>query len=132
LQDELKIIKGRTIGLMGLSYKPNTDDLRDAPSITIARSLVRMGARVKAYDPVSNEVCKKAHPDLDIIYCEDLRELADNCDALVLVTEWDEFRCADWKELHNAMRNRIVIDGRNALNERDVIAAGFTYRGIGR
>ncbi len=87
LQDELKIIKGRTIGLMGLSYKPDTDDLRDAPSITIARSLVRMGARVKAYDPVSNEVCKKAHPDLDIIYSEDLRELADNCDALVLVTE---------------------------------------------
>jgi UDPglucose 6-dehydrogenase len=132
LQDELKIIKGRTIGLMGLSYKPDTDDLRDAPSITIARSLLRMGARVKAYDPVSNEVCKRQHADLDIIYCDDLRSLADHSDALVLVTEWNEFKCADWKELHNVMRNRLVVDGRNALKERDLTAAGFTYRGIGR
>lgn len=131
LQDELKIIKGRTIGLMGLSYKPDTDDLRDAPSITIARSLVRMGARVKAYDPVSNDVCKRNHPDLDIVYCDDIRQLADHSDALVLVTEWNEFKCADWKELHNVMRNRLVIDGRNALQERELIAAGFTYRGIG-
>jgi len=131
LQDELKIIKGRTISLMGLSYKPDTDDLRDAPSITIARSLVRMGARVKAYDPVSNEVCQRNHPDLDVIYCHDLNELAQGADALVLVTEWDEFKNADWTELHDLMRTPLVIDGRNALPERKLISAGFTYRGIG-
>jgi len=132
LQDELKIIKGRTIGLMGLSFKPDTDDLRDAPSITIARSLVRMGARVKAYDPISNQVCRTMHPDLDIVYCEDLQDLASGCDALVLVTEWNEFKAVDWKEIHNLMRNKVVVDGRNALDERDLTDAGFTYRGIGR
>ncbi len=131
LQDELKIIKGRTISLMGLSYKPDTDDLRDAPSITIARSLVRMGARVKAYDPVSNEVCKRNNPDLDLEYCDDLSTLAQGADALVLVTEWNEFKAADWKALHGLMRTPLVIDGRNALQERQLISAGFTYRGIG-
>ncbi|MGH7487244.1 MAG: UDP-glucose dehydrogenase family protein, partial [bacterium] len=131
LQDELKIIKGRTIGLLGLSYKPETDDLRDAPSITIARSLIKMGARVKAYDPVSNEVCKRMHPDLEIEYSRDLSELATDCEALVLVTEWDEFRHADWEDLRKVMRNAIVIDGRNALNQKDMIDVGFTYRGIG-
>jgi UDPglucose 6-dehydrogenase len=131
LQDELKIIKGRTISLMGLSYKPDTDDLRDAPSITIARSLVRMGARVKAYDPVSNEVCKRNHPDLDVEYCNDLNDLAQGADALVLVTEWNEFKTADWRALHDLMRTPLVIDGRNALQERQLISAGFTYRGIG-
>lgn len=131
LQDELKIIKGRTIGLMGLSYKPNTDDLRDAPSITIARSLIKMGAQVKAYDPVSNEVCKRNHPELELVYCDNLRELADQTDALVVVTEWEEFRHANWDELRNLMRNRIVIDGRNALQEAELISSGFVYRGIG-
>ena len=116
---------------MGLSFKPDTDDLRDAPSLTIARSLIRMGARVKAYDPVSNEVCSTMHPDVDILYCDDLIELASGCDALVLVTEWNEFKGADWQELNDVMRNKVLIDGRNALHEHDVVAGGLTYRGIG-
>ncbi|HEY9776434.1 MAG TPA: UDP-glucose/GDP-mannose dehydrogenase family protein [Planktothrix sp.] len=131
LQDELKIIKGRTIGLMGLAYKPQTDDLRDAPSLTIAKSLIRMGARVKAYDPVSNEACKRSQPELDLVYCHDLKELAEGSDALVLVTEWEEFKKADWRQIREYMHTALVVDGRNALNERDLIDAGFSYRGIG-
>ncbi len=131
LQDELKIIKGRTIGLMGLSFKPNTDDLRDAPSITIAQQLLKMGALVKAYDPVSNAACRSINSDVDIIYCEDLLELATGCDALLLVTEWDEFRHANWQQLSKVMKWPLVIDGRNALNEADAVKNGMIYRGIG-
>jgi UDPglucose 6-dehydrogenase len=131
LQEELKIIKGRTIGLLGLSFKPNTDDLRDAPSLTIAQLLQKMGAQVRAYDPVSNASCASQRPDLNIIYCMDVNELAEGADALVLVTEWDEFRQADWHRMGQNMRRRIVIDGRNFLHEKDLLDAGFVYRGIG-
>ncbi len=130
LQEELKIIKGRTIGLMGLAFKPNTDDLRDAPSLTIAAQLIKMGAHVKAYDPVSIDACKKQHPELDIKYCNSLNDLATASDALILVTEWDEFRRADWKELARSMRWPLIIDGRNVLPEDEITLSGITYRGI--
>jgi UDPglucose 6-dehydrogenase len=131
LQEELKIIKGRTIGLLGLSFKPNTDDLRDAPSLSIAALLEKMGAQVRAYDPVSNKVCANQRPDLNIQYCENVDELANGADALVLVTEWDEFRACNWSHVGQGMRKRLIIDGRNFLSEKDLIDAGFTYRGIG-
>jgi UDPglucose 6-dehydrogenase len=131
LQEELKILKGRTVGLMGLSFKPNTDDLRDAPALTIAYQLLKMGASVKAYDPVSNEVCKTLHPHLDLIYSNSVEELAGDCDALVLVTEWDQFKKVDWKKIAKLMRWPLVIDGRNALDEEEIRAAGITYRGVG-
>jgi len=132
LQDELKIIKGRTVGLMGLSFKPNTDDLRDAPSLTIARQLIKMGVLVKAYDPVAMSECKRLHGDIEIQYAEDLVELATDCDALVLVTEWDEFKRANWREVSRVMRWPLVIDGRNVLAEDEITSCGMTYRGIGR
>jgi len=132
LQEELKILKGRTVSLMGLSFKPNTDDLRDAPSLTIARQLIKLGASVKVYDPVCNEICKTMHPELDVIYCDDLVELAQESDALVLVTEWEQFKSADWKSLSRVMRWPLIIDGRNALIETELAPAGFIYRGIGR
>jgi UDPglucose 6-dehydrogenase len=131
LQEELKIIKGRTIGLMGLSFKPNTDDLRDAPSLAIAGLLQKMGAQVRAYDPVSNEVCARQNPQLNIIYCSDVSELADGADALVLVTEWEEFLAQNWNQLGQQMRKRIIIDGRNFLQKQQLVDAGFTYRGMG-
>lgn len=131
LQEELKIIKGRTIGLLGLSFKPNTDDLRDAPSLAIAALLEKMGAQVRAYDPVSNKVCKAQRPDLNIHYCENIDELAEGADALVLVTEWDEFNKANWQQVGQTMKKRIIIDGRNFLQEKDLKDAGFVYRGIG-
>ncbi len=132
LQEELKIIKGRTIGLMGLSFKPNTDDLRDAPSLSIADKLLKMGAEVKAYDPVSMEICARLHPGLEIGYCSSLEDLASGCDGLVLVTEWEQFRHPDWKEIAVAMRRPLIIDGRNFLSEKSLIASGFVYRGVGR
>ncbi len=132
LQEELKIMKGRAVGLMGLSFKPNTDDLRDAPSLTIASQLLKMGSQVKAYDPVSREVCRRNNPELAIEYCDNLKDLATNVDALVLVTEWEEFLHASWSELASVMRRPLLIDGRNFLPREMLVAAGFTYRGVGR
>lgn len=131
LQEELKIIKGRTIALAGLSFKPDTDDMRDAPSVTIARQLTKMGAAVRGFDPISNASCKRDFPDLDITYCSSLEELVAGVDAVVLVTEWKQFKDADWKHLTGLMKSPIVIDGRNALPEKVAVGAGITYRAIG-
>ncbi|MBX9690569.1 MAG: UDP-glucose/GDP-mannose dehydrogenase family protein [Candidatus Obscuribacterales bacterium] len=131
LQEELKIIKGRVIALMGLSFKPDTDDLRDAASLTIASQLIKMGASLRAYDPVSIASCKRLHPELEIDYCHNVQELADGADALVLVTEWAEFQNLDWHRIASSMKNRIIVDGRNVLNKEELKAAGFVYRGIG-
>ena len=131
LQEELKIIKGRTIGLLGLSFKPNTDDLRDAASLTIAAQLIKMGAQVRAYDPVSAERCKQLNPNLSIDYCHSVETLAHAADALVLVTEWAEFSRVDWISVSRSMKNALMIDGRNFLSQDDMANAGFVYRGIG-
>ncbi len=131
LQEELKIIKGRVIGLLGLSFKPETDDLRDAASLTIAQQLQKMGAHVRAYDPVSIPSCKRLHPELEIEYCDNVADLARDADALVLVTEWKEFNNVDWHDVSKSMKNRLMIDGRNFLLQSDLENAGITYRGIG-
>lgn len=131
LQEELKIIKGRVIGLLGLAFKPNTDDLRDAASLTIAAQLSKMGAHVRAYDPVAISACKRQHPDLQIEYCDTVEQVAENADALVLVTEWAEFSRIDWQTIARLMKNRVVIDGRNFLVPAELDNIGFTYRGIG-
>lgn len=132
LQEELKIIKGRTVGLLGLSFKPNTDDLRDAPSLSIAAQLHKMGAAVRAYDPVSNETCKRQHPELPIVYCEDVADVARGADALILVTEWPEFREVKWQDIAGTMKKAVIVDGRNYLAEQSLTGVGFRYRGIGR
>ena len=132
LQEKLFILKGRTIGLLGLAFKPDTDDLRDAPSLTIAERLLQMGARVKAYDPIAMPACRQQWPDLKIRYCESVQELAAGCDALVLVTEWDEFRNLDLVALAPLTSARILVDGRNAIQPETAIRAGFDYTGIGR
>ncbi len=131
LQEKLFVLKGRTIGLLGLSFKPDTDDLRDAPSLTIAARLLEMGARVKAYDPVAMKACRQQYPDLRIRYCQSAAELADNADALVLVTEWEEFRTLDLASLGSRMANRVLIDGRNLFPAAAARQAGFDYSGIG-
>ncbi|MBK9316503.1 MAG: UDP-glucose/GDP-mannose dehydrogenase family protein [Acidobacteria bacterium] len=132
LQESLKIIKGKTIGLMGLAFKPETDDLRDAPALDIARHLLEMGARIKAYDPIANQACLEKYPELKIEYAGDISQLAEDCDALVIVTEWEEFRNLDWSQIGDLMKNRVMIDGRNLLDPEILDAAGFKYRGIGR
>lgn len=132
LQAELKIIKGKTIGLLGLAFKPETDDLRDAPALDIARELLTRGARVKVYDPIAMEACRKQHPDLKVEYAENILQLAEECDALVVVTEWEEFRYLELEQLGEVMRTKFIVDGRNVLDPEAVQQAGFTYRGIGR
>ncbi len=132
LQEVLKIIKGKTIGLLGLAFKPDTDDIRDAPALEIASELLEMGARVKAYDPIANEACAKQYPDLKIEYFDNALSLAEDCDAIVIVTEWEEFQYLDLEKVGEVMHSKVVIDGRNILDPEAVEAAGFKYRGIGR
>lgn len=91
-----------------------------------------MGAEVRVYDPVAMDACRNQHPELEVTYAESLLDLATKSDALVLVTEWEEFKRANWNEIGSVMRWPLVIDGRNSLPEEDVKLAGFTYRGIGR
>jgi UDPglucose 6-dehydrogenase len=131
LQERLFVLKGRTIGLLGLAFKPRTDDLRDAPSLTIAARLVQMGARVRAYDPIAMRACRQQYPDLPIQYCESVAELARGVDALVVVTEWDEFRKLDLCAIAQSMARAVLIDGRNQFDAAEARRAGFDYTGIG-
>src|SRR5262249_29868503 len=130
LQETLKIIKGKTIGLLGLAFKPETDDLRDAPALEIAAHLLDRGARVSVYDPIAMEACRLQSPGLKIEYARDPVTLAEDCDALVLVTEWDEFRRIEPSTLAAVMRGKVIIDGRNILDRDAFEQAGFQYRGI--
>jgi len=131
LQEKLFILKGRTVGLLGLAFKPNTDDLRDAPSLYLAERLIEMGARVKAYDPVAMIPCQQQHPTLAIQYCNSPLEVASEADALVLVTEWEEFRNLDLAALADCMAQSILVDGRNLYALEDAQQAGFDYYGVG-
>ena len=132
LQEKLYILKGRTIALLGLAFKPNTDDLRDAPSLQIAERLIQMGARVRAYDPIAMNACREQYPDLRICYCNDPLSAAEHADALVLVTEWPEFAAMNLKQLAARMNNPVMIDGRNLFQPDKALEAGFSYTGIGR
>ena len=132
LQEKLFILKGRTIALLGLAFKPETDDLRDAPSLQIAERLLQMGARVKAYDPIAMEACRENHPALRIHYCKSVEEAAQDADALVLVTEWRQFAGVDLRRLAKCMARAILVDGRNLFDPEAARQAGFDYCGIGR
>jgi UDPglucose 6-dehydrogenase len=132
LQEKLYILKGRTITLLGLAFKPNTDDLRDAPSLQIAAKLIQMGARVRAYDPIAMNACREQNPDLRICYCNDAASAAEHADALVLVTEWPEFCDLDLADLGRRMNSAVLIDGRNLFSPEKARLAGFEYSGIGR
>ena len=121
------MVEGRTIGLLGLALKPDTDDLRDAPSLHIAEPLLQMGTRVKAYDPIAMTACREQRSDLRVRYCESAMELAQEADALVVVTEWDEFRNLDLGAFGAVMAQRILVDGRNIFQPETAAAAGFDY-----
>ncbi|MBU6428305.1 MAG: UDP-glucose/GDP-mannose dehydrogenase family protein [Cyanobacteria bacterium REEB65] len=132
LQEGLKILKGKIVGLMGLAFKPNTDDLRDAPAIDIAQTLLKMGCRVKVYDPVAMANAQRQLAECDLYYAKDSMDLALGCDALVIATEWAEFRDLDLPRIREVMRGNVVIDGRNILEPQSASDAGFAYFGIGR
>ena len=130
LREQLGSLDGKRIGLLGLAFKPNTDDMRDAPSVDIANLLLRENAEVRGYDPVSMPVVERTMPRLQL--CKNPYELADGCDALVLMTEWNEFKHLDLARLRSLMRSPVFIDGRNVYEPRSMCEAGFIYRGIGR
>ncbi|MFL6448832.1 MAG: UDP-glucose dehydrogenase family protein [Bryobacteraceae bacterium] len=127
LLQELKILKGRTIGLLGLAFKPNTDDLREAPAIEIAQKLIDRGVRVKVHDPIALDRFRKEHGSMGVILCDDAAEVADGCDALVLVTEWNEYRDLEWDLIARKMRSPFVLDGRHALDREKLSRAGLRY-----
>jgi UDPglucose 6-dehydrogenase len=131
LQQVLKILKGKTIGLLGLTFKPDTDDLRDAPALVLIENLARLGAKVKAYDPIISQSGMR-HGISDVIVETDPERLADGCDALVVVTEWKEFENLNYAKMATFMNTPVLIDGRNFIDQAMVEAAGFRYVGIGR
>jgi UDPglucose 6-dehydrogenase len=130
LRECLDELPGRVVGLLGLAFKPNTDDLREAPSLDIAKVLLAAGVHVRAFDPAAMEGCRRLLPDVE--YLNDAYEVAAAADALIIVTEWNEFRDLDLVRLHKSMRKPVVIDGRNIYDPAVMRRLGFTYRGIGR
>lgn len=131
LQHELKILKGKTVGLLGLTFKPDTDDMRDAPALNIIEQLNRLGAKVKAYDPIVSQTGLR-HGLSGVFVETDAERLADGCDALVVITEWQQFRHLDYTKMAKLMNNAVMIDGRNFLDPQQIQTAGFRYTGIGR
>jgi len=132
LQQALKIIKGRTIGILGLSFKPNTDDLRDAPSIYIITQLLKMGACIKAYDPIAMTKCQKTYSELNVTYENNILDLAKDCDAIIIVTEWDEFIYMDLNKIKEIMSIPIIIDSRNILDTKAAEKAGIILHQVGK
>lgn len=123
-------LTGKTIGLLGLSFKPNTDDMRDAPSVTIARMLIDDGARVRAFDPIAMKEAAKLLPDVEMT--ENPYKMAEGCDLLMVNTEWNEFRQLDLKRINEAMNEAVLFDGRNIYDPEKMAEFGFRYRGVGR
>jgi len=130
LQQSLKILKGKTVGLLGLTFKPDTDDMRDAPALGMIDQLSRLGAKVKAYDPLVSQTGMR-HGLSNVSVETDIKLLADSCDALVLVTDWKQFKDVNFEELAQVMHSPIMIDGRNFLDKAALEAAGFQYVGVG-
>ncbi|MBI5934137.1 MAG: UDP-glucose/GDP-mannose dehydrogenase family protein [Chloroflexi bacterium] len=122
--------KGKTIGLLGLAFKENTDDMRDAPSIDIATELLEAGAKVRGYDPVAFETARPHMPAVDII--GDPYEMAKGCDALIVVTPWNEFKQLDLEKVKGLLKSPVIFDGRNIYDPKAMKEMGFNYRSIGR
>ena len=130
LKEMVGDFKGKTIGVLGLAFKPNTDDMRDAPSLNITNELLKAGAKVKAYDPVAMGVAASLLPEVTM--CPDAYSAAIGCDALIVMTEWNEFKALDLERIRNLMRSPKIFDGRNIYDPEKVRALGFQYIGVGR
>ena len=131
LQQVLKVLKGKTVGLLGMTCKPDTDDMRDAPSLTVIEQLNRLGARVKAYDPIVSQSGMRDGFS-NVIVETDPERLADGCDALILITDWQEFRNLDYSRIASLMHNPVIIDARNFLDKDALESIGYKYVGLGR
>ena len=123
-------LRGKTVALWGLAFKPETDDMREAPSLVLIGLLLEAGCMVRVYDPVAMEECKRRIGD-KVVYCRDKYEAVVDADALLLVTEWKEFRVPSWEVLRKTMRGKVVIDGRNIYDREEMRRNGFEYECIG-
>jgi UDPglucose 6-dehydrogenase len=123
-------LRGKAIGVLGLTFKPDTDDMREAPSLSLVVGLQDLGAIVRAYDPVGMEQARRELPDIE--YCSDAYACARGADALVIVTEWAQFRALDLARLKQEMVQPIIIDLRNIYRPDDMARLGFTYESVGR
>jgi UDPglucose 6-dehydrogenase len=130
VRDAVWNIKDKTIGILGLAFKPNTDDMRNAPSIEIIQMLQREEAKIKAYDPVAIPVARGILKE--VAYCKDPYDTANGCDALVILTEWEEFKRLDFNKIKKLMKAPILIDGRNIFEPEKMKRLGFIYKSIGR
>ncbi|MCA6112104.1 UDP-glucose dehydrogenase family protein [Bradyrhizobium cenepequi] len=123
-------LRGKTVAVLGLTFKPETDDMREAPSIPIVTGLLDMGAKVRAHDPVGIEQARKELPDIE--YCDDPYDCVTGADAMVVVTEWVQYRTLDLERLKNLLRQPVVVDLRNIYRPEDMAAHGFSYESVGR
>jgi UDPglucose 6-dehydrogenase len=129
LENRLGGFKGRTIALMGLAFKPNTDDIRDAKSLEVIEMVLEGGGQIKAFDPIATEHVRKLYPQVE--YVESVYEVTEDADAVVLVTEWSEFRQLDLQRLGACMKSRILFDGRRVYRKEAAERAGFEYFTVG-
>ena len=128
---DISQLKGKTVGLWGLAFKPETDDMREAPSLVLIDLLLKAGVHVKVYDPVAMDECRRRIGG-SVTYAQNRYDAAEGCDALMLVTEWKEFRMPNAKTLLQKMKGRLILDGRNILDSEELQQAGFEYHCIGR
>ena len=125
-------LSGKTIAVWGLSFKPETDDMRDAPSLLLVDALVKAGCVVKAYDPIAIPEAKRRLGEDHIIFVDDMYDALIDADCLMLVTEWKQFRLPSWAVIRKLMKTPYILDGRNIYDREEVIALGFDYECIGR
>ena len=123
-------LRGKTVAVLGLTFKPNTDDMREAPSIPLITALQDMGAKVRAYDPTGMEQAKPLMPK--VVFCKDAYACAEGASALVIVTEWEQFRALDFARLKKVMERPVLVDLRNIYRPDEVAKHGFVYESVGR
>jgi len=129
IEDNMWILKNKTIGILGLAFKPNTDDMRSAPSLDIIKELQKEGAKIKAYDPQAMGKAKKIFSGIK--FCKDAYDVCKGADCLIVLTEWDEFEKLNFKKIRQLMNNPLLFDGRNLFNKKEMKKIGFEYYGVG-
>jgi UDPglucose 6-dehydrogenase len=123
-------LRGKTVAVLGLAFKPETDDMREAPALVVIDKLLAAGANIRVFDPIAMDECRRRIGDA-VTYCRDMYDAADGADVLALLTEWRQFRMPAWNVIKKAMRGNIVVDGRNIYNRAELEEQGFLYTRIG-
>lgn len=131
MEQQLQTLKGKMVGVLGLTFKPNTDDARMTQASYIIKRLIEQGATVYAHDPKGIEMFQRLHSDLPVQYCNSSLDVVNNADALLLLTHWDEYYSMDWERVYRAMNNPYIMDTRNFLPKEQLLSIGFTYEGLG-